>query len=314
MSRNALQSKSCMIHYSQDPKKREEANRKRRETNIKKYGNKGTSSRKVLSDRVSRFFKKQKEDLNSLDVIYTAAEIIDIMSDSESEYFYQNYLGKAKNRTLLKKNKALFAALLYHTKFLEKYNRYSKVSFSFRIVAVGAYGLKFARSQYCRCGKYIMFDPEIRDIRVKSYCKRPGCFLGPNSKDHYKYVYEDNWEKMYQEKYLDLLASPAMKEKKRRAGRIAYQKRSSRSDTNFHAIGKNETELLNQKEKEIGFKIDRNYTVEGYYPDGYCHETNTIYEVYEKYHRVSSQQEKDIKRQRIIQAVLNCAYEIIWDD
>ena len=59
--------------------------------------------------------------------------------------------------------------------------------------------------------------------------------------------------------------------------------------------------------------IDRNFRVLNFYPDGYCKETNTIYEVYEPHHKSAKYVEKDNIRQRIIQDYLKCNFCIIWD-
>jgi very-short-patch-repair endonuclease len=79
-------------------------------------------------------------------------------------------------------------------------------------------------------------------------------------------------------------------------------------------IGKNETELLDRQEQIDGCKIIRQHYIKhlGYIVDGYCEETNTIYEVYEKYHL--RQVEHDIKRQQLIQEYMNCLFIIIWDN
>jgi len=89
-------------------------------------------------------------------------------------------------------------------------------------------------------------------------------------------------------------------------------------DTNgaVHPIqGKNEKKILDDTEKKIGHKIIRDYVIQelGYFPDGYCEATNTIYEVYEKYHTNVSQKEKDKQRQKEICQLLKCKFKIIWD-
>ena len=47
-----------------------------------------------------------------------------------------------------------------------------------------------------------------------------------------------------------------------------------------------------------------------YWLDGYCPETNTVYEVYESWH--SKNKERDIRRQKEIQQFLNCNFEVIY--
>ena len=78
-------------------------------------------------------------------------------------------------------------------------------------------------------------------------------------------------------------------------------------------VGKNETRLLNEQEKIDNCKIDRNFTCIGYHPDGYCKETNIVYEVYERKHLQPKKVEKDSQRQHNIQNHLHCNFKIIWD-
>ena len=78
------------------------------------------------------------------------------------------------------------------------------------------------------------------------------------------------------------------------------------------SIGKNETELLNKQEKIDNCKISRQFnTGIGYIADGYCSETNTIYEIYEKVH--DKKIFKDLEREEEICRHLNCDFIIIYD-
>lgn len=76
-------------------------------------------------------------------------------------------------------------------------------------------------------------------------------------------------------------------------------------------IGKNETAILDSIENDQHIKIERGFRVLGYFTDGYCHETNTIYEVYEKYH--DRQVQKDLERETEICNHLSCNFIIIWN-
>ena len=77
--------------------------------------------------------------------------------------------------------------------------------------------------------------------------------------------------------------------------------------------GKNETQILDKIEQEQNIILDRSFRVWRYHPDGYCHSTNTIYEVYEKYHLLNKQKIKDEKRISWLKNKLNCDVVIIWD-
>jgi very-short-patch-repair endonuclease len=81
----------------------------------------------------------------------------------------------------------------------------------------------------------------------------------------------------------------------------------------YPAIGKNEKAILDRQEKIDGCKIDRGFSVLTFRPDGYCHKTNTVYEVYEKKHRFPKQKKKDRERQTKITRKLKCKFVILWD-
>lgn len=80
-------------------------------------------------------------------------------------------------------------------------------------------------------------------------------------------------------------------------------------------IGKNEKLLLDEQEKKDGVRILRQWDTKlGYVVDGYCPETNTIYEVYEKNHTYPLQKIRDRKRKRRIINYARCKFVIIWDN
>lgn len=78
--------------------------------------------------------------------------------------------------------------------------------------------------------------------------------------------------------------------------------------------GTNEKQLLDEQEKKDNVKIARQVGVPGlgYVVDGYCPETNTVYEVYERYH--NRQVQKDLERETEICNRLSCNFVIIWDN
>jgi very-short-patch-repair endonuclease len=79
--------------------------------------------------------------------------------------------------------------------------------------------------------------------------------------------------------------------------------------------GRHEKQILDDKEKELGIKIIRQFQVLGYYVDGYCKETNTVYEVNEYHHYTSAKKiEADRIRQQAIIDVLHCEFVIIKDN
>lgn len=76
-------------------------------------------------------------------------------------------------------------------------------------------------------------------------------------------------------------------------------------------IGLFERELLDAQEKIDNCKILRQYPLRslGYFVDGYDPVSNTVYEVYEAWHKKT--EAKDAERQKAIQAFLNCDFKIL---
>jgi hypothetical protein len=81
----------------------------------------------------------------------------------------------------------------------------------------------------------------------------------------------------------------------------------------FPSVGKNEKKILDKQEKIDKCKIDRKFVILNFKPDGYCHKTNTIYEVYERKHRYTQQKKYDRKRRNKIIRKLKCGFIILWD-
>ena len=101
--------------------------------------------------------------------------------------------------------------------------------------------------------------------------------------------------------------------RKLRIARIKYLTEIFGSDSG--SVGRNEKQILDEQEKKDGAKILRQWnTGIGYIVDGYCPETNTIYEVYEKPHSKPMKMEKDKIRQVEICTHLGCKFIIIWDN
>jgi len=96
--------------------------------------------------------------------------------------------------------------------------------------------------------------------------------------------------------------------------RIAAIKRIA--ELGNESVGKHETKILNDQENIDNCKILRQHRVwygpdKFYKVDGYCKETNTVYEVYESFHK--NQIKEDLQRQKMIEEKLNCKFIIIQD-
>jgi endogenous inhibitor of DNA gyrase (YacG/DUF329 family) len=81
----------------------------------------------------------------------------------------------------------------------------------------------------------------------------------------------------------------------------------------FAFTGKHEKQLLDLQEQKDNCKILRQYHLKdlGYIVDGYCKETNTVYEVYEPYHDKTIF--RDLDRETEICNKLSSDFIIIWD-
>ena len=78
-------------------------------------------------------------------------------------------------------------------------------------------------------------------------------------------------------------------------------------------VGKNETRILNNIEREKHIKILRQYRIIGYSLDGYDFINNIVYEVDEKYHSNANQIIKDEERELNIIQHLGCEFIRIKD-
>ena len=92
--------------------------------------------------------------------------------------------------------------------------------------------------------------------------------------------------------------------------RIARQKQILKNGGGPN-IGKNETAALNKIEEIFKIKIIRQYLICGYFVDGYCKSTNTVFEIDEKHHECNRKQDR--KRQTIIENKLKCKFVRIQD-
>jgi len=94
-----------------------------------------------------------------------------------------------------------------------------------------------------------------------------------------------------------------------RIGRFEYIKKTY--GILFPSIGHNEKQILDNLEKKLGYKILRQYLIEGYWLDGYIPELNLAIEIDEHYHK--KYEERDLIRQEIIENKLGCKFIRIKD-
>lgn len=99
----------------------------------------------------------------------------------------------------------------------------------------------------------------------------------------------------------------------RRKMRISAIKHIETTRGTLHSnVGKNETEILDAEELKCGHPIIRGFLIKklGYVVDGYCFDTNTVYEVYEPRHNRTVQ--RDLNRETEICNLLSCDFIILW--
>jgi hypothetical protein len=99
--------------------------------------------------------------------------------------------------------------------------------------------------------------------------------------------------------------------RKRRLAIVKYQEQHGGCSP---TVGKFEKQALDYCERRDSCVISRGYRIcnLGYFPDGYCHETNTVYEIYEDYNYHSKNGVNDERRMLEIQNQLNCDFIILW--
>ena len=76
-------------------------------------------------------------------------------------------------------------------------------------------------------------------------------------------------------------------------------------------IGKNEKQILDKLEQDIGYKIIRQYNICGYFLDGYIKELNIAIEVDEEFH--NKRKQKDEEREDNVKNELKCEFLRIKD-
>lgn len=296
MNSEQQQSKNY-IHWSKDPVRHAAGMFKRKTTIAENYTKEDITKRR--SQATTNGYRSSFALLENL-TTYTKDEFLTKMQSIDVTAFY----GKSGNRKLIKYDPMLYKSLLYYTDFLSQYTK--KIYFVLRL-KIACNNLIINREMLCLCGKQISFDKQTQDF-TKDFCG--GCKPAPNSKKWFQHFHGDMWE----EKYLAYRNNPIVIEQCKRSGRKSFAVRVGNLFAGSLAKGKNEEQILNFIERVNNIKIERGCNIEGYWPDGYCRDNNTVYEVYEQYHKYESQKEYDLKRQQEIMKSLNCNFVIIHNN
>jgi len=249
----------------------------------------------------NNFYLQEQKRLSEADV-YSLSKTIHLLQ----QIGYRKFLGKSGNRTCKKHDLQLYKSIMHHA--LELYGDKLKFrTFSVCITILGEYKGELKREHFCKCENWVNWRPAEQKIIEMGFCK--SCFIPPGNKDYYRYKFKDNWKHHYTE-YLN---QDHVKESNQIRARKAIEVKIKRGITGFVNKGKNEKLILDAIEHQDNIIIDRDYKVSKYFPDGYCAQTNTIYEVYEKFHYYPAEIEKDEKRRKAIQKKLNCTFVVVKD-
>lgn len=277
-------------HYTADPEKKRMALEKRSATRFL-HKEEIFKCRSKCKQNYDKNLKDKIEKQEPYTLEYTISKL--------DNGVYLNYLGKSKNYTMIKEDIKLYKSVIIYTEDFIKYYGGEYLPFSCRVQLLGKFKLNVPREYFCKCGIKLKFDRASQDFTYKGFCKK--CMLTPTDVEFYKFKFPDEWKFKFEEH----------KNKMSESARTLYI--NSLVCGLCMNRGRNESAILDYMEVKHNNKIDRNYTIIGYKPDGYCHETNTIYEVYEPFHLKKQHKIKDMKRKNEIINVLKCKFVIIYD-
>jgi len=238
-----------------------------------------------MSDYVKDGWKKIKESVDSIKVLYSQVETRNILMEND---FYIEFFGRAKNRTMMKHHPKLYRSIYKHTEILEttfkKQKSYKgKYSFTNRLkfIVEKNYNIK---SMKCSCGKKYTWN---------TYCRK--C---PD--------------------YHDVNSGKKMDDKTKQKCRVSTLKYlQSVTGQIMPRYNKNSIPIIEQFGKENGYKFmhaenggEFHIKELGYFVDAYDKESNVVLEIDEKHHfDVDGKlKNKDVRRQNEIENFLKCEF------
>jgi len=228
---------------------------------------------------------KIKDELSNIDEFYTIKQTIHLLN---TDYYYKNYFGRARNRTMIKRNPKLYKSIYEHTDILEttfkKYNKYKGwYNFKYRMVFLVDNGGDI-NTLKCECGRTYNWTKYCR------FCPNPKkTWLGKTHTDVTKKI--------------------------QRISTLQYLSKTNGQLTPRYNI--NSIPIIEAKAKELGI-TDLQHAENGgefhikdlgYWVDGYSKEKNIVIEYDERHHfRNDKIKVKDIQRQNEIETHLNCKF------
>lgn len=234
---------------------------------------------------VKEGWDKIKNEIQKINEIYTFDETKSLLLN---EFYYENYFGRAKNRTLIKENPKLYKSIYHHTEMLEKrmkeYKRY-KGWYNFM------YRLKFI----------VELDGDIEQLKCEcgvTYTWNKYCRKCPD--------YHKTWLGKKHTKQSKI---------KQRVSTLEYLSKTKGQIVPRYNI--NSIQVIEEYGKKYGYNFqhaenDGEYYIKelGYFLDGYDKEKNIVIEIDEPHHFNSdgSLKQNDLEREREITEFLGCRF------
>ena len=267
-----------------------------RQTNLRKYGTENWASseegRLALSRQVKDQWKRLHDQILQEEP-YSLSETISILS---KDNYWLEFLGKARNRTLLKNNPRLYRSIYVYTEILEEKmkesGRYaSAYNFSHRLRFLVEKGGNIEQLR-CKCGQRYSWTGFCR------HCSE--------AKNTFSRLSDENKIKQ-RAKASQTMRTRIGLEMQKEGKSPRYDLESIEVLNNFGA-----SKGLNLKHAEKGGEIFLQDL--GYWLDGYDEVKNVVVEIDEPYHfrKEMVLSEKDIQRHKLIQEKLGCTFYHIY--
>lgn len=228
---------------------------------------------------------KIKNDIQKIDEIYSFNETTNLLLN---EFYYENYFGKAKNRTLIKQNPKLYKSIYYYTDILEQYMKEYKrykgwYNFTYRLKFITELNCDIEKLK-CNCGASYTWN---------TYCRK--C-----------------------PEYHRTMTGKTMSSKSKLKCRISTLKYLSKVNGQITPrYNINSIPIIEDYGKKYGYNFQHaenggEYCIKqlGYFLDGYDKEKNVVIEIDEPHHfnADGSLKEKDTLRENEICELLKCEF------
>jgi len=230
------------------------------------------------SKQVKNSYKKIKEKLENINYLHDKKETQHLLLKND---YYKNFLGRTKQRTLLKTNPKLYKSIYKYSDILLKH--FKSITLPQRLTFIVEFNYDLEKCK-CYCGHTYTFNKYCR------YC--------PIDRSHVKDMIRDSKYRL-----------------KCRLGAIAYLEKCHGQLAPRYNI--NSIPIIESYGKEHNYNFQHaenggEYYINGlgYWVDAYDKENNIVLEIDEKHHfnKNGDLKEKDIQRQKEITELLKCKF------